>query len=250
MFNFEGTTEGATLLAGSQAFTGVSQGTTPHTYCGTGSLAIAATFSGTMRRHRQGRGRHSSRRRRRLRRSERQDAHRPRRRQPRRLRRGFEVQVVLDTTSGSPVALNVNAVTTNFTYRLASLDLGRRRQRHQQAGDRSLLHLRLHRHDLRRRDRPHSRAVARDSGRLPWPERMFRLGRACPRRPSTSSCAVARRSASSTARRCRRIWSRRRRGRRWTPSPSSIATASTARPGSPRRRGGREFVRWSAPTSP
>ena len=49
MFNFEGTgnLEGATLLAGSQAFTAVSPGTTPHTYCGAGSLAIAATFSGT-----------------------------------------------------------------------------------------------------------------------------------------------------------------------------------------------------------
>ena len=49
MFNFEGSgnLEGATKLAGSQAFTAVSQGTTPHTYCGTGSLAISATFSGT-----------------------------------------------------------------------------------------------------------------------------------------------------------------------------------------------------------
>lgn len=47
MFNFEGGTEGATLLAGTQAFTGVTAGTTPHTYCGTGSLAIAASFSGT-----------------------------------------------------------------------------------------------------------------------------------------------------------------------------------------------------------
>jgi hypothetical protein len=46
MFNFEGTTEGATLLPGN-AFTRISQGTTPHTYCGTGSLAISATFSGS-----------------------------------------------------------------------------------------------------------------------------------------------------------------------------------------------------------
>jgi hypothetical protein len=47
MFNFEGSTEKATLAAGSQAFTGVTQATTPHTYCGSGALAIAATFSGT-----------------------------------------------------------------------------------------------------------------------------------------------------------------------------------------------------------
>jgi len=46
-FSFERTTDGATLLAGSQAFTAVSQGTTPHTYCGAGSLAISAAFSGT-----------------------------------------------------------------------------------------------------------------------------------------------------------------------------------------------------------
>jgi hypothetical protein len=47
MFNFESGTEGATLLAGSQAFTGVAHATTPHTYCGTGALAIAASFTST-----------------------------------------------------------------------------------------------------------------------------------------------------------------------------------------------------------
>ena len=46
MFNFEASTQGAILLAGTQAFTSVSKGTTPHTYCGTGSLAISATFVG------------------------------------------------------------------------------------------------------------------------------------------------------------------------------------------------------------
>jgi hypothetical protein len=48
-FNFEGSgnPEGATLLSGSQGFTAIARGTTPHTYCGTGSLAIAANFSGT-----------------------------------------------------------------------------------------------------------------------------------------------------------------------------------------------------------
>jgi hypothetical protein len=47
MFNFESGTEGATLLAGSQAFTSVAHATTPHTFCGIGALGIAATFSGT-----------------------------------------------------------------------------------------------------------------------------------------------------------------------------------------------------------
>jgi hypothetical protein len=48
-FNFEGSgnLQGATLLGGSQAFKAISQGMTPNTYCGAGSLAIAATFSGT-----------------------------------------------------------------------------------------------------------------------------------------------------------------------------------------------------------
>ena len=40
---------------------------------------------------------------------------------------------------------------------------------------------------------------------------MFRLGQTWPRSRSTSSCAADRRSASSTARRCRRIWPKRRR---------------------------------------
>ena len=48
-FNFEGSanTEGAKIVPGG-AFTGISQATPPHTYCGTGALAIAATFTGTV----------------------------------------------------------------------------------------------------------------------------------------------------------------------------------------------------------
>jgi hypothetical protein len=48
MFNFEAGTEGATLLAGQQAFTSIAHATIPHTYCGTGALAIAATFTGSI----------------------------------------------------------------------------------------------------------------------------------------------------------------------------------------------------------
>jgi hypothetical protein len=46
-FNFESGTEGASLPAGTQAaFTGVVKSST-QTYCGTGALAISASFSGT-----------------------------------------------------------------------------------------------------------------------------------------------------------------------------------------------------------
>src|SRR5450432_2309829 len=47
MFNFESGTEGATIPASTQgAFTGVTKSGAP-TYCGTGALAIAASFSGS-----------------------------------------------------------------------------------------------------------------------------------------------------------------------------------------------------------
>ena len=115
MFNFEGTTEGATLLAGSQAFTAVSQGTTPRTYCGAGSLAIAAAFSGTSGATTKGEvdmplgvdggsvdlsGKtltvHAS-------------------ASPVACGDDLRLRVVLDTTSGSPVVLSINGLTSNFT---------------------------------------------------------------------------------------------------------------------------------------
>ena len=123
MFNFEGAgnLEGATLLAGSQAFTSVLQGTTPHTYCGTGSLAIAATFSGTSGATTKGEvdiplgvdggaanlsGKtltvHVS-------------------ASPVVCGEDLRFKVILDTTSGSPVALSINTVTSNFTTVSASL---------------------------------------------------------------------------------------------------------------------------------
>jgi hypothetical protein len=123
MFNFEGTgnLEGATLLAGSQAFTAVSQGTTPHTYCGAGSLAIAATFSGTSGNTTKGEvdiplgvdggtanlsGKtltvHVS-------------------ANPVVCGEDLRFKVILDTASGSPVALSINTVTSNFTTVSASL---------------------------------------------------------------------------------------------------------------------------------
>ena len=123
MFNFEGAgnLEGATLLAGSQAFTTVSQGTTPHTYCGTGSLAIAATFSGTSGNTTKGEvdiplgvdggaanlsGKtltvHVS-------------------ASPVACGEDLRFKVILDTATGSPVALSLNAVTSNFTTVSASL---------------------------------------------------------------------------------------------------------------------------------
>jgi hypothetical protein len=121
MFNFEGSTQGATLLPGSQAFTGVSQGTAPHTYCGAGSLAIAATFSGTSGATTKGEvdiplgvdggsadlsGKtlsvHVS-------------------ASPAACGEDLRFKIILDTASGSPVALTVNAVTSNFTSASASL---------------------------------------------------------------------------------------------------------------------------------
>ena len=121
MFNFEGSTEGATLLAGPQAFTGVAQGTTPHTYCGAGSLAIAASFSGTSGNTTKGEvdiplgvdggaanlsGKtltvHVS-------------------ASPVVCGEDLRFKVILDTATGSPVALSINAVTSNFTTVSASL---------------------------------------------------------------------------------------------------------------------------------
>jgi hypothetical protein len=122
-FNFEGSgnIEGATLLAGSQAFTAVTQGTTPHTYCGTGSLAITAAFSGTSGALEKGEV----------------DI-------PLGVDGGaadlsaktltvhvaastaacgedLRFKVILKTASGSPTAISVNAITANFTTASASL---------------------------------------------------------------------------------------------------------------------------------
>jgi hypothetical protein len=121
MFNFEGSTQGATLLAGSQAFTNVSQGTTPHTYCGSGSLAIAATFSGTTGALEKGEvdiplgadggavdlsGKtltvHVA-------------------ATPTTCAEDLRFKVTLATMSGSPVAISINALTSNFTTASMSL---------------------------------------------------------------------------------------------------------------------------------
>jgi hypothetical protein len=121
MFNFEGTLEGATLLPGSQAFTAVTQGATPHTYCGSGSLAIAASFSGTTGALTKGVVTvplgadggtvdvsnktltvHVA-------------------ASPAACGEDLRFTVVLDTTMGSPTALSVNAITANFTTASASL---------------------------------------------------------------------------------------------------------------------------------
>jgi hypothetical protein len=121
-FSFERTTEGATVLAGSQAFTAVSQGATPHTYCGAGSLAISAAFSGTSGATTKGEvdiplgvdgggsvdlsGKtltvHVS-------------------ASPVTCGEDLRFKVILDTASGSPVALSINAVTSNFTTVSGSL---------------------------------------------------------------------------------------------------------------------------------
>jgi hypothetical protein len=123
-FNFEGTTEKAVLVpasSGSQAFTNVAQGTSPHTYCGSGSLAIAAAFNGTTGALVKGEvdiplgadggsvdvsGKtltvHVS-------------------AVPAACGEDLRFKVVLDTASGSPTAINVNALTTNFTTASASL---------------------------------------------------------------------------------------------------------------------------------
>jgi hypothetical protein len=123
MFNFEGAGNlaGATLLAGSQAFTGVSQGTTPHTYCGTGSLAIAATFSGTSGNTTKGEVDiplgvdggfvdlstktltvHVS-------------------ASPVTCGEDLRFKIVLDTTINAPVVISINTLTSNFTTASASL---------------------------------------------------------------------------------------------------------------------------------
>jgi hypothetical protein len=120
-YSFERTTDGATLLAGSQAFTGVSQGLTPNVYCGAGSLAIAAAFSGTSGATTKGEvdiplgvdggsvdlsGKtltvHVS-------------------ASPVACGEDLRFKVILDTASGSPVALSINTVTSNFTTASASL---------------------------------------------------------------------------------------------------------------------------------
>jgi hypothetical protein len=121
MFNFEGTTHGAMLVAGSQAFTAISQAGAPHTYCGSGSLAIASAFSGTSGALTKGEvdiplgvdggsvdlsGKtltvHVA-------------------ATPANCGEDLRFKVVLDTSSGSPVAISVNAVTSNFTTASASL---------------------------------------------------------------------------------------------------------------------------------
>jgi hypothetical protein len=121
MFNFEGTTEGATLLTGSQAFTAVTQGTTPHTYCGAGSLAIAATFSGTSGATTKGEvdiplgvdggAANVS--------SKTLTVHVSA--SPVACGEDLRFKVILDTASGSPTALSINTVTSNFTTVSASL---------------------------------------------------------------------------------------------------------------------------------
>jgi hypothetical protein len=121
MFNFEGTLEGATLLAGSQAFTAVTAGAAPHTYCGSGSLAIAATFSGTSGALEKGEVDialgvdggtadvsaktltvHVA-------------------ATPAACGEDLRFKVILKTASGSPTAISVNAITANFTTASTSL---------------------------------------------------------------------------------------------------------------------------------
>jgi hypothetical protein len=123
MFNFEGSgnLEGATLLAGSQAFTAVTQGTTPHTYCGTGSLAIAAAFSGTSGALEKGEvdiplgvdGGAADVSAKTL--TVRVAA------SPAACGEDLRFKVILKTASGSPTAISINAVTANFTTASASL---------------------------------------------------------------------------------------------------------------------------------
>jgi hypothetical protein len=121
MFSFEGSIQGATLLAGSQAFTGVSPGTTPHTYCGSGSLAISAAFSGTSGALEKG------------------EVDIPLGADggavdlsgktltvhvvatPTTCGEDLRFKVTLATMSGSPVAISINALTSNFTTASMSL---------------------------------------------------------------------------------------------------------------------------------
>jgi hypothetical protein len=121
MFNFETSIEGATLASGSQAFTTVTQATPPHTYCGAGALAIAATFNGTTGVTTKGEvdiplgvdggtanlaGKtltvHVS-------------------ASPAACGEDLRFKILLYTTTGSPTAVSVNAVTANFTTASASL---------------------------------------------------------------------------------------------------------------------------------
>ncbi len=121
MFNFESGIEGATLAAGSQAFTTVTQATPPHTYCGSGALAIAATFSGTTGATTRGEVDiplgvdggtanlaaktltvHVS-------------------ASPAACGEDLRFKILLFTTTGSPTAVSVNTVTSNFTTASASL---------------------------------------------------------------------------------------------------------------------------------
>jgi hypothetical protein len=121
MFNFESGIEGATLAAGSQAFTTVTQATPPHTYCGSGALAIAATFSGTTGLTTKGEVDiplgvdggtanlaaktltvHVS-------------------ASPAACGEDLRFKILLFTTTGSPTAVSVNAVTANYTTASASL---------------------------------------------------------------------------------------------------------------------------------
>ncbi len=121
-FNFEGSDnlERATLVAGS-AFTAVAQATTPHTYCGTGALAITAAFSGTSGAMEKGEvdiplgvdggsadlsGKtltiHVA-------------------ASPAACGEDLRFTVVLKTATGSPAAINVNALTSNFLTASKSL---------------------------------------------------------------------------------------------------------------------------------
>lgn len=121
MFNFEGSLEGAMKLAGSQAFTAVTQGTPPHTYCGSGSLAIGAAFSGTTGALTKGvvtiplgadGGTTDVS-------SKTLTVHVAA--NPAACGEDLRFTVVLDTTMGSPTALNVGAITANFTTASVSL---------------------------------------------------------------------------------------------------------------------------------
>jgi len=115
MFNFESGTEGATLLAGNQAFTGVTHATTPHTYCGIGALAIAASFSGTTGPTTKGEvdiplgvdGGTANLSAKTL--TVRVSA------SPAACGEDLRFKVLLDTTTRSPTALSLNAITANYT---------------------------------------------------------------------------------------------------------------------------------------
>jgi hypothetical protein len=113
-FNFESGIQGATLLPGSQAFTSVTKATTPHTYCGAGALAIAATFSGTTGATTKGEvdiplgvdGGSANLSGKTL--TVRVSA------SPANCGEDLRFNVLLDTTTGSPTALSLNAITANY----------------------------------------------------------------------------------------------------------------------------------------